>query len=185
MNQKKKPHVSVLRLAAVLMILVLLTTSMVSGRYARYASSDSYSEGARIAAFVFDVEDTDGQAWSLDLTELQKPGDEQTFSFVVTNAKDSDTFSEVAICYGVTVMAEGSVPAEITIEDESKQLLLTVNCDGSASGSFAGADFAAAESASHVYTMTVEWPGAMNGMEFAEGKRILALTVSVKGEQKD
>lgn len=44
-------HVFVMRLAAVLLSLVMLTTGMISGRYARYVSGASGSDSARVAKF--------------------------------------------------------------------------------------------------------------------------------------
>ena len=60
MTENRKAHVIVLRVAAVLLILVMLSTSMVAGRYARYVSSADAEDKAHVAAFVFDVNDTVG-----------------------------------------------------------------------------------------------------------------------------
>ena len=51
MTENRKAHVIVLRAAAVLLILVMLSTSMVAGRYARYTSSASGNDSARVAKF--------------------------------------------------------------------------------------------------------------------------------------
>ena len=51
MRKQIKPHVFVLRLAAVLLILVMLSTSMLAGRYARYASTATGGDSARVIRF--------------------------------------------------------------------------------------------------------------------------------------
>ena len=51
MSEKKNSHVIMLRLAAVLLVLVMLSTSMVAGRYARYVTQASASDSARVAMF--------------------------------------------------------------------------------------------------------------------------------------
>lgn len=51
MTNNRKPHVTVLRLAAVLLILVALSSSMVAGRYARYTATATGSDSARVAKF--------------------------------------------------------------------------------------------------------------------------------------
>lgn len=55
MKENKNTHVIALRAAAVLLILVLFTTSIVSGRYARYSTSASGSDNARIAVMAAGV----------------------------------------------------------------------------------------------------------------------------------
>ena len=51
MAEKRMTHGVVLRLAAVLLILVLLSTCLVAGRYARYTSTVTASDSARVARF--------------------------------------------------------------------------------------------------------------------------------------
>lgn len=52
MRKSIKIHVIVLRAAAALLILVLITSSIISGRYARYVTTTSGSAEARVAKFV-------------------------------------------------------------------------------------------------------------------------------------
>lgn len=183
-QKKKNSSPVVLRLAAVLMILVLMTTGIVSGRYARYVTTASNSDSARVAAFVFEVMEQGGQDWQLNLDSLQKPGDQQSFSFAVTNTLGEGKVSEVSIGYTVSVKAEGSIPVTITVKEAEEQKL-TLDCTGNVSSSFHGVAFEAADAKTHNYILTVEWPEEKNGIEYAEGKRVLVLTVSVKGEQVD
>ena len=93
MNENRKIHGIVLRAAAVLLVMVLLTTGVVSGRYARYVTTVSNSDSARVAAFVFDVTEQE-LGWQLNLDSLKKPGDQQSFAFTVTNATEAGKISE-------------------------------------------------------------------------------------------
>ena len=52
MRKSIKIHVIMLRAAAALLILVLITSSIISGRYARYVTTTSGSAEARVAKFV-------------------------------------------------------------------------------------------------------------------------------------
>ena len=183
MNDNRKFHVFVLRTAAVLLILVMLSTAIVSGRFARYVTQASGEDSACVAMFAFDVTKQDGQAWVLDLDDLQKPGDQQKFTFSVRNTM-GNAVSEVNVGYTVYVHAQGSIPVTVTILEGTNERL-SITCDGNESQSFTGSDFAAATETVHTYTLVVEWPEDKNGMEYAEGQRILVLTISVKGEQKD
>ena len=183
MNENRKIHGIVLRAAAVLLVMVLLTTGVVSGRYARYVTTVSDSDSARVAAFVFDVTEKE-LGWQLNLDSLKKPGDHQSFAFTVTNATEAGRISEVSIGYTITAKAEGSIPVTITIKEAEEQKLV-FDCTGNAAGSFEGVAFEAAVAAEHNYILTVEWPEEKNGIEYAEGNRALVLTISVKGEQID
>lgn len=86
-------HTVVLRLAAVLLSLVLLTSGIVSGRYARYVTSATGSDSARVAKFTLTqsilYEGTDLKT-SIPMPEI-KPGETVTISLLV----DHDT--EVAV----------------------------------------------------------------------------------------
>ena len=91
MNENRKPHAIVLRAAAVLLILVLFTTSIVSGRYARYTSSATGHDSARVAKFRVTEEGIDGQMIKVSIA----PGQTEKHEIIVHND------SEVAIAYSV------------------------------------------------------------------------------------
>lgn len=85
----------VIRAAAVLLMLVLVSTSMVTGRYARYTTSASGEDSARVARF--SVTDTvNGFSSQQDVDMLFTPGYTRAVNITVTND------SEVAIRYSVT-----------------------------------------------------------------------------------
>ena len=81
MNENRKPHAIVLRAAAVLLILVLFTTSIVSGRYARYTSSATGHDSARVAKFRVTEEGIDGQMIKVSIA----PGQTVKHEIIVHN----------------------------------------------------------------------------------------------------
>ena len=91
MNENRKPHAIVLRAAAVLLILVLFTTSIVSGRYARYTSAATGHDSARVAKFRVTEEGINGQMIKVSIA----PGQTAKHEIIVHND------SEVAIAYSV------------------------------------------------------------------------------------
>ena len=105
MQKNRRYHTVVMRAAAILFTLVMLSSSMIAGRYARYATADAGADGARVAAF--DVRQAgELTAWfSVNLV----PGDVAKKLVTVTNN------SEVALIY------------TIEIENKHKNLPLTFN----------------------------------------------------------
>ena len=55
---------NMLRIASVLLVAVLLSTCAISGAFAKYTTSGSASDEARVAAFGFEVKVTGGEAFS-------------------------------------------------------------------------------------------------------------------------
>ena len=92
MLKNYKSHQVVPRLAAVLLCLVLITTGMVAGWYARYITTDTDTDEARIAQFRI-VETGELMTESLEVGIT--PGGEQEIVVTVENA------GEVAIRYRI------------------------------------------------------------------------------------
>ena len=108
MNENRKPHAIVLRAAAVLLILVLFTTSIVSGRYARYTSSATGHDSARVAKFRVTEEGIDGQMSKVSIA----PGQTAKHEIIVHND------SEVAIAYSVIAdNKHQNLPLTISVSD--------------------------------------------------------------------
>lgn len=176
MNENRKPHVTALRTAAVLLVLVLLSISVVSGRYARYVSSDMSKDTARIAAYVFDVKDTIGHY--LDLTEIQKPGDSVTYQFTVTNHNGST--SEVAEEYVLTMELRGSLPLVCGLSGGDTIVLDGMNTDViSSTGNIH--TFQASVASEVQYVLTVSWPEEENDVRYSRaGFSELVLTIAAQ-----
>ena len=112
---KLELHTIVLRLAAVLLSLVLITIGMVSGRYARYVTSASGSDSARVAKFTVTQSILQGET---DLTQTIpmpeiKPGETVIIDVVV----EHDT--EVAVRNTVDVQSLYSdLPLTISVQEK-------------------------------------------------------------------
>ena len=164
-------HTAVMQLAAVLLILVLLTTCLVTGRFARYVSSDSQTDSARIAAYVFRVEDN--QKHFLDISSIQKPGDVIIYKFTVTN-KSGSVISEVSEEFYMSMELRGSLPLNVSVVCGDEKLALEAN------EAVTGAThvYQAAVETNRVYTMTVSWPGEENDISYSwAGLSQLALNI--------
>ena len=114
-RRKLELHTIVLRLAAVLLSLVLITTGMVSGRYARYVTSASGSDSARVAKFTVTQSilqrETD-LAQTISIPEI-KPGETVIIDVVV----EHDT--EVAVRNTVDVQSlYSNLPLTISVQEK-------------------------------------------------------------------
>lgn len=108
MNENRKPHAIVLRAAAVLLILVLFTTSIVSGRYARYTSAATGHDSARVAKFHVTESGAVDQKLKVDI----RPGEIVKQDITVHND------SEVAIAYSVIAdYKHQNLPLTISVSD--------------------------------------------------------------------
>ena len=105
-----------MRLASVLMVMVLLTTSVISGTFAKYVTSASSTDKARVANWGFDNEATinitdlflkayDSGKVNSD-TDIIAPGTSNSASFKFTYNEQNGSAPEVA--YTFEVSTEGS-----------------------------------------------------------------------------
>ena len=118
MGKKLEVHTIVLRLAAVLLSLVMLTTGLVSGRYARYATSETGSDSARVAKFTVTQSilqrETD-LAQTIPMPEI-KPGETVIIDVMV----EHDT--EVAVRNTIDVQSlYSNLPLTISVQEKGTE----------------------------------------------------------------
>lgn len=106
---------TMLKFAAVLLCLVLITTHFTTGLYARYATSASAEDGARVASFKID---TDLDHIQLGTTPGVSPtfqlgGDDETDSITIPFYIESS--AEVAVGYSVTVNFGTALPDYMSV----------------------------------------------------------------------
>ena len=122
MFKNGKLHGLVLRLAAVLLILVMLSTSMVAGRYARYSTTVSASDSARVAKF--SVVET-GAFYKDNIAIAAIPG--ETCDNILTVQNDS----EVAVNYKITVTTPAEkLPLSFKIRLQNDNVLYDIPYEG-------------------------------------------------------
>ena len=101
-----------MRTAAVLLVAVLLTTSVISGTFAKYTTASDASAQARVAYWGFEEAATiefnlfDHNDTGVLKNGLLAPGTEKTINFEFINSKAGDRAPEVD--YQVTVTTTGS-----------------------------------------------------------------------------
>lgn len=102
--------------AAILLVLVLMSTMSTGSLKARFTSISAGNDAARMAAFVFRVQDTEGM-FSIPV-EINAPGEKVDYTFEVTN-KDV-TVCETDQKYTITMELEGSLPLVCTLTKQSR-----------------------------------------------------------------
>ena len=173
-------NVILMRLVAVLLTLVLISTAIVSGRFARYVTSDANAGSARVAAYVFRVEDNEQHF--LDISTITKPGDNISYQFTVTN-KSGSVVSEVNESYYVNLELWGSLPLKVTITGGGETLSLEAG-EAPVSAATAAQVYQAAVEQYQKYTLTVEWPEKENNISYSWAG-LSQLVLSIHAQQVD
>lgn len=105
MKENRRTPVIALRAAAVLLILVMMTTSIVSGRYARYTNSATVSDSARVAKYDVSVKAITGDQIVLD------PNSSNTVSYNFSVTSNS----EVTVEYDLVIELRKELQAGISL----------------------------------------------------------------------
>jgi len=179
-----------IRIAAVLFCMVLITTWMTSGLYARYASQDQMADLARTAAFVFDIEDTEGN-FQIPVTDITKPGDDSVCTFVVKNSHQN-IVSDVEQEYTVTVKLNGSMPLDCVLQKADSEVaaflveetrnLAQVTEQSKNSEAYV---MKASVKTEDTYTLTVNWPASENDAKYANGTSVAQVQLMIECVQVD
>jgi len=189
----KRDHSNwVIRLAGILLCLTLFSMHLTSGLYARYTTSASGGDSARVAAFGFYVQN-DGTKKYINLEQIRVPGDSQTVIIHVSNNKGGRV-AEVAMTYELTVLMEGSMPLICEIEKNSEPPTTLTHLTNAPTTGVFRESIGAATSDTDTYTLTVTWPVSYsNGSTvyyndaetYASGSAMAEMTVSIVAEQVD
>ena len=178
-------------IAGILLCLTLVSVWLVGGLYARYTTSDSASDSARVAAFVFNVSDSthnNQDTHMITLSGITKPGDTETYAFIVKNSNGS-AISEVSETYTITVALNGSMPLTATLNKAGSDLFtVDATATGRDSNSTTGAFTPGNSSANtDTYALTVTWPSSASAVDasFANGSGVATVTLTVTGMQAD
>lgn len=178
----------IMRIACVLLVMVLISMQLVSGLYARFAVEGSGGDSARAAAFVFETQEKESSRY-LDLNKIKKPGDSQTYTFIVSN-RNGNIVSEAAESYSFTVQLNGSMPLICNISKEDSQTVLEAEISETTQSlpvteTQTAGTFEASEGRNDTYTLTVSWPEEKNDIKFASRSAAAEVLLTITAEQID
>ena len=180
MRRSEKINIWIFRIAAVLLCLTVLSVWGTSGLYARYSTSTSGSDGARVALW------GSSESIQLDSQQLPKqPGQSCTYKLTVSNQRSTGEISEVTQKYHIEVVTAGNLPLTYTLTKDGTQIgpfpetanhkVWTVSEDNMV--------FQAGVARESKYTMTVTWPAGQVSAALANVPDYIQ--VNVRSEQVD
>ena len=155
MRRSDQINIWIFRIAAVLLCLTVVSIWGTSGLYARYSTTASGSDEARVALW--------GSTQTIQLADSdtlpKQPGQTCSYNLTVTNQRDGNKVSEVAQKYSIQVVTAGNLPLTYTLTKNGTEIGTFTETD-SASHTFAENDmaFVAGTARSDSYELTVEWP---------------------------
>ena len=140
----RKLNSILMRTAAVLLLLVMLTTSVVSGHYARYTTTVTSGDSARVAKYEVTV-----AAASADTLKLDPNGTDKTasYNFSVTSG------SEVTVEYDLVVVFPKAMQEGITLTLTQGSTEISLTQDGNIYKA-ANAGTFSPTGGTHAYTLT-------------------------------
>lgn len=147
----------ILRIAGVLLCLTLLSVHLTSGMMARYSTTVSGSDSARVAKFDL----REAGTFSQDLPLEYKPGMSESYTIVLEN------HSEVTVDCTVTVkQLSNNMPITVTITPTPGTVQLAPN-----------------DTTGKTYTLTLTWPAEYNDARYSY--EVDAIRVIVDAVQVD
>ena len=145
--------------ALILLCLVLVSSHLTSGLYARYTSSSTGSDSARVAKFAVETSGADE-----NISVKTGTSDPDTTSYTIT----IENKSEVAVSYQLTPVLSGT-PAGVTASLDSN------------TGELA----AGAAPVTHTLTLSVDWAAFTQDQTGANVSKDITFTVNIHFEQID
>ncbi len=163
--------------AGVLLILTLVSTSIVSGLFAQYTSSDSGSDLARVAKFA--VTGT-GFSQTFNLQAKMKPGD--VLNYTETGDDHRGAFeisnqSEVTVQYTLTIRnTTNNLPLALKVKLNGAEVDKSTEFT-SADGYTYSTTLAPNGTAAEKCEFKIEWPAASNDLVYSGQLDNIAITV--------
>ena len=178
MRHSVRMEKGILYTAAVLLCLVLASFWLMSNIYARYSSTASGSDSARVAIF--------GHDQSISLTNENgmtglKPGDSRTYTVKVANYK-GEIVSEVALKYNLEIVTAGNLPLKYTISKDGKEIGFYEETSDDVKRTITNDDmkFSAGTKNEENYAIQISWPSDKNDASYAGIPDDITLNINVE-----
>jgi len=168
MRKKADIHIMVMRLAAVLLSLVMLTTGIVSGRYARYVTGATGSDSARVAKFkvnqsILYQEENLSQSATVPMPDILPGGSRSVF---VEVAHDTET----AVKNTFKVDSTGNLPLTFRVSEKNTRAAM----GGEEEFTYTPGTFTVQ------YDVTITWPDTANAQAYIGMVDLLTITVTTE-----
>ena len=174
MRRSDQINIWIFRIAAVLLCLTVLSVWGTSGLYARYSTTASGSDGARVALW------GSSQRITLDSGKQPKqPGQSCTYSLTVTNQRENGQVSEVTQKYSIQVVTAGNLPLTYTLTRDGTVIGTFTETSSTPTWTVAENDmtFSAGTAAQMDYKLTVLWPADKTNQALASVPDFIEINV--------
>ena len=162
-----KPRFSalVMRIAALLACLTLITTYLLSGAYSKFYTAASGDDGARVT--LFSPAFTSAKVLDFEKT----PGYNTEIVFSVQNYSD-ETLPETAMKYKILLKTTGNIPLKFTLYQNDGSELKVFVCDGTSGEKIyeytdSSLVFGTGVKQSQAYKLKAEWDSGKNDARFS------------------
>ena len=158
-----------MQIAGILLCLTLVSAWLVSGMYARYTTSGTFSDTARVAKFNV----TEAGTYTTSLTPVLVPGGSQTYDLIVTNNR------EVAIrCTIAIENVYENLPLTFSLSNKTGETTYSAPFDVDPSDGLTVS--IAPNSSAQTFGITIGWPADQNDPALAEMVDLLIVTLTAE-----
>ena len=180
-----------LRMAGVLFCLVLISTWITGGLLARYVTTDSGEDEARVAAFVFRIQE-ELATFEIPEEEYAPGADARVYQFTVTNQTKNGLICETDQEYTIRVTADGSLPLVYTLTEtdgagngQAKKSIDALTASMWPAEISLGGSFDAGVAESTTYELKIEWPEENDRMKPVFAGGVAGVAVEITSVQID
>lgn len=187
----KKVNNIIWTLFGVVLSLTLISTSMVSGLFARYTTKAQSGDSARVAAYIFRVQDGSG-TFDAVLPDVIQPGLDKAYNFSVTN-KSGSLVCETDQTYDVVLRIEGNAPIKCVLKKKKTDstIIKVIELDTKVSGygnetyKSCNGDFQAAIEKKDDYILEITWPKEEERMNASFAESVAEVSLTFQAQQVD
>ena len=161
-NKAKLPlHVLPPNMAAVLLVLTLISAHFTAGLYARYQATASGSDSARVAVWIVEArgevspDDLLDGKMTIDCSDSEEDNDSAIYEINVSNTKNGKT-CEVSFDYDIIVELSEALPDGVTMELKCGDSSINSSVDDDETKYIytKAGSFSAGSGAAHTYNLT-------------------------------
>ncbi len=172
-------------ICSVVVALTLIISSAVSGLYAKFAAKTDAGDGSRVAVYELDINNTDNNSLTLDLSYITYPGtsqnDEYLIHFSVTNGN-----SEVAQRYRLVASDMGNLPIQYKLTSRLGGGIGTPASIWEGNGTTVDGEFPANQTGTHNFIIRIHWTQAEAWQkDYKLSEEIEYVTLTAVAEQID
>lgn len=177
----KKVNRLIYRVVAILFVCVLASTSILCGLFARYTTSSTSTDHARVAMNNMQIEilkEGHIQPLYIDVSEIN-PGETFNYYISLVNFRDNGYVCEVAMEYDIQLETFNALPLQFQlIAMDNSQVLMKTNSNNT-KHTWGVGNFEAGVASTQNYQLQIAWPSE-NDIYYADEIDLIEIIVDVE-----